>query len=87
MANIFTVGTDPPVVAGSVGPLENALVTGDMPGEMDIDQAHPCHVVTDVIFSHRGLPGLQNKPKASITTIHHTHCRPVIIPVKTVLKK
>ena len=41
--NIFTIGTDPPVIAGSVGPLEDALVTGDVAREVDIDQSHPCH--------------------------------------------
>ena len=83
---MFTVGADPPVVAGSVSPLEDTLLTGDLRWEMDVDQSHPCDVVTDVIFLHRGLPSLQNKPKTSITSSHLSHWRPVLIPVETVLK-
>ena len=70
MENILTVGTDTPVIAGRVGPLEDALLTGDVPWEVDIDQSHPCDVVTDVIFLTRGLPSRQRKPETSITTSH-----------------
>ena len=67
---MFTIGTDPPVIAGSVGPLEDALLTGDLTWQVDVDQSHPCYVVADVILLHPGLPGLQNKPETSITTSH-----------------
>ena len=82
--NIFTIGTDTPVIAGRVGPLEDALVTGDVAREVDIDQSHPCDVVTDVVFLRGGLPSRQNKPN----NINHDHtvCRPVILPVETLLK-
>ena len=65
---MFTVGADTPVVAGSVSPLEDTLLTGDLRWEMDVDQSHPCDVVTDVIFLTRRLPSRQRKPETSITT-------------------
>ena len=85
--NIVTVGTDSPVIACSVGPLEDTLLTGDMLREMDIDQSHPSNVVTDVIFLRPGLPCLQSKPETPTTISHTVASQPaVIIPVETVLQ-